>query len=281
VQSLTREQGHPFEFTVSPDGRSVAARVAAANDDLWVYDLVSGTPLRLTFEAGDETHPRWTRDGTRVAYGTRTGTMFWKPADGTGAREKLVDGEFPRNPASFSPDGKTLAFVELHPSTKGDIWLLPLDGTGRAQPFQVTPADESAASFSPDGRWVAYASDESGRAEVYVRPASGSGGRRRVSNDGGRSPVWSRSGRELVWLRDDKLVAADVAPDGAAGAERVLFDAPRSGDLRFSRDLALFDVMPGGDRFVMLLRSHLPPPAHYSIIVNWFAEVQRRFGARR
>ncbi len=31
-------------------------------------------------------------------------------------------------------------------------------------------ADEGQPQFSPDGRWVAYASKESGKFEVYVRP---------------------------------------------------------------------------------------------------------------
>jgi Tol biopolymer transport system component len=39
--------------------------------------------------------------------------------------------------------------------------------------------------FSPDGRWLAYASNESGRQEVYVRPFPGRGGKN-VSSSGGK-----------------------------------------------------------------------------------------------
>ena len=168
VRPITDGSGYPQEFSLSPDGRSVAADVVAVNNDVWTYDVAHGTPLRLTFEPGDEVFPQWTADGTRIAFGTRTGKMFWKLADGTGEREEISRGEYPRYPGSFSPDGKMLAFVEIHPSRQRDIWLMPLNGDRRAQPFQTTDADEWAPKFSPDGHRVAYASNETGRDEVYV-----------------------------------------------------------------------------------------------------------------
>jgi hypothetical protein len=56
--------------------RSLASRVFAINDDIWTYDIASGAPLRFTFEPLDEIFPQWTADGARLAYGTRTGTIF-------------------------------------------------------------------------------------------------------------------------------------------------------------------------------------------------------------
>jgi Tol biopolymer transport system component len=48
-----------------------------------------------------------------------------------------------------------------------------------AEPVAIaaTPFEEYTPVASPDGRWVAYQSDDSGRDEVFVRDASGSGGR--------------------------------------------------------------------------------------------------------
>ena len=45
---------------------------------------------------------------------------------------------------------------------------------------------------SPDGRWLACQSEETGRAEVYVRPYPGTGGRVSISLQGG---ALSRRGR--------------------------------------------------------------------------------------
>src|SRR5262245_19065421 len=99
-------------------------------------------------------------------------------------------------PSSFSPDGKTLAFTEVHPERKRDILLLSLDGSRTVEPFLATDADEADARFSPDGRWVAYVSNEQGRYDVYLRPTRSSGGRRRVSSEGGILPAWARNSRE-------------------------------------------------------------------------------------
>ena len=67
---------------------------------------------------------------------------------------------------------------------------------------------------SPDGRWFAYVSDESGRAELYVRQFADPGaGKWQVSVDGGSEPLWAHSGRELFYrtLRGD-MMAAEVVP---------------------------------------------------------------------
>lgn len=72
--------------------------------------------------------------------------------------EEISRGEYARYPSSFSSDGKTLAFVEIHPTRQRDIWLMPLDGDRKAQPFQNTDADEWAPKFSPDGHRLAYVS---------------------------------------------------------------------------------------------------------------------------
>ena len=59
------------------------------------------------------------------------------------------------------------------------------------------PFDETQPAFSPDGRWLAYASNESGRFEVYVRPFPSAEGKWQISTDGGTYPTWSPKRNEL------------------------------------------------------------------------------------
>ena len=55
-------------------------------------------------------------------------------------------------------------------------------------------ADESAPALSPDGKWLAYASDETGRNEVYIRPFPNvDDGKWQVSTNGGQAPLWAHS----------------------------------------------------------------------------------------
>jgi Tol biopolymer transport system component len=81
---------------------------------------------------------------------------------------------------SWHPGGRFVAFMETNPQTQQDILILPLAGDeasgrkpGKPSVFLNSPFGEQHPAFSPDGRWLAYASNETGRYEVYVRPFPG------------------------------------------------------------------------------------------------------------
>ena len=99
--------------------------------------------------------------------------------------------------------------------TGNDLWLLPLSGDRKPFPFVQTPFSDVPGRFSPDGRWVVCESDDSGRAEVYVTPFPGPGGKRQVSAAGGARPRWRRDGKEIFYLSpDNKMMAATVNGQG-------------------------------------------------------------------
>ena len=114
-------------------------------------------------------------------------------------------------------------------------------------------------SFSPDGRWLAYASDESGRFEVYVQAfvASGSAGgeRKLISNSGGLSPTWSPNGRELLYRAGDQIMTVGYTVSGDS------FDAdkPRVWAAN-ARGAGGLDLAPDGKRVasVVPLQRRMP-----------------------
>lgn len=280
VQPLPTRRGNYSEFSISPNGRLIASRVFAVNDDIWTYDIGSGAPLRFTFEPLDEIFPQWTADGARIAYGTRTGTIFWKSSDGAGPREELIHGEYSRYPTSFSRDGRYMAFVETHPSRRRDVWLMRLDGDRRSEPLIATDADERDARFSPNGQWLAYVSDETGRDEVFIRPVGPQGGRKQVSSDGGISPAWAPNSRELFFATHDGLSAVTLDEQGnRLGRDRLLFPAPTFEDLRFDSRNAPYDVMPDGEHFVFLL-GQSASPTQYNVVLNWFETLKHLVPAK-
>ena len=60
--------------------------------------------------------------------------------------------------------------------------------------------DEVGPAISPDGRWLAYASNETGGYQIYVRPFPDvESGRWQVSTSGGAAPRWSHSGNEIFY----------------------------------------------------------------------------------
>jgi eukaryotic-like serine/threonine-protein kinase len=58
---------------------------------------------------------------------------------------------------------------------------------------------------------LAYASDESGQAEVYATPFPARTSKWQISVAGGSNPRWRRDGKELFYMAvDSELMAAEV-----------------------------------------------------------------------
>lgn len=158
--------------------------------------------------------------------------------------------------------------------------MLPIDGDRQPRPIIQTPASEVDARLSPDGRWLAYASDESGRYEVYVQPFAGSGGKWQISSDGGREPVWAHNGRELFYRSGEKMMVADVTaqPTFQATTSRLLFQGPYVRTNTISAD---YDVTPDDQRFLMVQPLEQPSPAtDFNVVLNWFEELRQRVPAK-
>ena len=179
------------------------------------YDLSAGTLTQLTFEAANRA-PIWSPDGQRAIFASnRNGALnlFALPASGNGSTQRLTTSESLQLPGSWSPDGNVLAFMEQHPSTGRDIWLLQRNGDRTS--FLNSEADESAPRFSPDGRWIAYVSNESGQAEVYVRAVNARLSNR-ISSQGGSEPVWALDGGILYYRSYGKLLASQMSGGSSA-----------------------------------------------------------------
>ena len=70
-----------------------------------------------------------------------------------------------------SPDGKwIIAQTPLSTSGDGDILGMRVGVDTALSPLVATAFREESAVLSPDGNWLAYASNETGRSEIYLRP---------------------------------------------------------------------------------------------------------------
>ena len=226
VTDVRRPYAHP---RLSPDGNRVALTIEGSNQDIWIHELGRGTLTRLTFDPTSDMRATWTPDGTKLLHmSDRHGPfdLVWKPPDGSAEEEPLFTSEYDKYPMTVSPDGKVLIFLQTHPETRADIWLLPLEGEKTPQALVHTHFDERIAALSPNGRWLAYQSDESGRFDVYVQAFPGLGGKWQISTDGGTGPVWAQTGRELFYRNGDQMMAVPITTQSgfSAGEPRLLFE---------------------------------------------------------
>jgi serine/threonine-protein kinase len=263
---------------LSPDGR----RIAVAFDDelrradIWIYDAVTGTRMRLTSQKHNLAIV-WTPDGSQVAHSSNSDLVL-DSANGGGVPRVLVqDRPEPLRgrslySSSWSPDGRDLIFWTQNSVTGQDLWIMRDD---EPRPLLTSAANEKFGQLSPDGKWIAYQSDESGRDEVYVARYPSLSSRTAVSNRGGGYPVWSSDGRELFYRQATAMMAASVETSTTfrASAPRLLFDDPAyvgtSGDLRF-------DVSRDGQRFVTPRADDATVSRQLVLVHNWHQEVKRR-----
>ena len=265
---------------LSPDGSRIAVRQAdpqTGNRDVWVVEPARGTATRFTFEAANDNVPIWSPDGGRLLFtSNRRGhfDLFQKASSGAGADESLLVSPNDKYPSDWSADGRYIAYQEFASQTKLDIMVLPTFGDHKPIPFLASSFNEAQGRFSPDGRWMAYASDESGKNEVYVQAFPGPGGKWQISTQGGSEPFWRADGKELLYLTPDfKLMSVEITPGAtfAAGVPRELFQmrAEPNGWTRYtlSRD---------GQRILVVAPEQNTAPTAVTVVLNWNAEVKRK-----
>ena len=285
-------------LTLSPDGRHLALTVervpGSGNGDVFVKQLDAApyALMPLTF-AGDGSSPRWTADGRSVIYAEDKGgndPVSWvvrRRADGTGAVDTLLP---PRRHSIIEvvPTRDTTQFILQYDinGPRRDI-VLAHRGDTATTPLMANPKfAEIFPALSPNGRWLAYASNETGRFEVYVRPFPDVNARRvQVSQSGGTEPRWGHNGRELFYRNGaGALVSASVVPAAAftLGKQTVLFDA---GHFYFGTASRSYDMTPDDQRFVFLqkaeqMKAGATKPDELVEVVNWGREVRAKLAGK-
>lgn len=213
--------------SVSPDGRWLVFASSRdrplAETSLWIASIgVEVTPVRLTWGAGIESHPAWTRDGSAIVFAsTRDGGDFdlWRLAiangRASGEPEQLTSGAGHEVTPSVARDG-TVIYAEVTP--RGDHEL-ESHLESRAPDGTITkltegPADTSPA-LSPDERTLAFSRiivrDGQPNTELWILTRADQHAERVIelppTDDGG--PVWSRDG---AFLFATSVVAGEAGP---------------------------------------------------------------------
>jgi tricorn protease len=126
--------------------------------DIWLVDKEGGTAIQLTSSPGEESWPRFSPDGSEIAYTASyngNSDVYVIPVTG-GIPTRVTYNSFSDRLVDWHPDGNKLLFASIRENGIGRVnqfFMVDKDG-GLAEKLKI-PYGE-LASFSPDGRQLAY-----------------------------------------------------------------------------------------------------------------------------
>jgi len=256
---------------ISPDEKWL---LAEGEGGFWLVNLMTGQPSR--FAVTNDGFSIFTRKQNYVAYvqDTDKGQNFnQRLISGSGKAEILFDSPQGIQEPSLSSDDRFVLFGVYDSKTKWDVWVAPLFGDHKPYRYLHEPFKEENAEFSPDGKWVAYASDQSGRQEIYVNsfPIE-AGGKWQISFEGANQPKWRKDGKELFYLTLDKRLMATEVKTGSAfevGNTTQLFESEAAPDLLARWNLRQYFPAGNGQRFLVNRIVTNPASTEITVLLNW------------
>lgn len=262
---------------LSPDGKLLAVVVPdpdSGNRDIWLKNLITGELTRFTSNPANDWHPVWSPDGAFLAFAsdrTPHSSIYRKPVHGNDVESLVMSADENVFPDDYARDGSSLLYHQDNSAQRTiAIWLKPLTGSSTPREVARNSFDQRDGRLSPDGKSVAYVSNESGTAEVYVKPLDGAT-KVRVSMAGGSHPEWSHDGRELFYLNGaSELMSAAV--DRAGGIEvanqHALFRTCYGAHNLLGSE-SPYDVSADGQRFVFACRITGDKEPAITVQVGW------------
>ena len=284
----TGSVGQPGRFadpSIAPDGNRLAViRFDDNGSAIWVFEMTRGTATPL---ASPGARPVWSPDGSRIVFsaaplkGGPTRHLWSISADGSGKAVPLIESPFQLRAHGWSPDGARLLYhLEFGvQDTASGLWMMTMPGS-RFVPFRNDGFLYPQAELSPDGQWVAYASNQSGRYEIYLESFPTPGRRVQVSNDGGTQPRWRRDQKELYFLSAESrltAVPADLGVEAKLGTPTPLFTLAMPGGAMSGGPLpggvgvvsaTQYDVSADGRFLAAVVEPHVPERLPVTVTLN-------------
>ena len=198
----------------SRDGRWLVYQTAVPQEDLFVV-RPDGTGLRqLTGDRFKDRQPRWSPDGTRIAFYSNRGGSYeiWTiRADGSGLERATAHPGARAYHPIWSPDGRWLACDLGQNEALIDLTRPAAERRPQSLPLTDLGMGFSASSWSADGRWLAgdlHSPDEREVPGVVLYSLAGRSYLRLT--DRGKSATWLSDSRRLLYRDGDRFFLLDT-----------------------------------------------------------------------
>jgi hypothetical protein len=203
------------------------------NDEIYVMNPDGSNQRRLTNTPGEDWHPAWSPDGTRILFQCMSGGTFnvcMINADGSGYTQITnwtKDDGLAQRPV-WSPDGSKIVVTR---ELAGGQKLIVMNADGSNQREIVSLGRDP--SWSPDGTKIAFIRWESGGLQIWTVSPDGSNEKMLTQGDHEHMyPTWSPDGSQIAFEYDH----AHVAVMGAGGGPPRIVADKGSYNLSWSPD---------------------------------------------
>ncbi|MEL7198792.1 MAG: amidohydrolase family protein [Pseudomonadota bacterium] len=263
---IQTDEGTWMDVDVSPDGRTIAFTMLG---DIYTVPITGGSAQRIAEGMSWEVHPRFSPDGSRIAFTSDRGggnNIWIMNADGSDKRQLTKESFRLLNQPTWSPDGRFIA-AKKHFTTQrslgtGEIWMYHVSGGGGVQ--VVKRRDEALQKelgepiFAPDGKAIYYTRNTTGGNTFIYAQDSNVGifaiekhdlesGEVTTAVDGyggAVRPAPSPDGKQIAFVRRDKDTSQLWTKDITSGREQMIYDAL---DLDVQETWAVTGVYPNMD----------------------------------
>ena len=261
--AFTTQEGTWMNLDVSPDGKEIVFDLLG---DLYLLPVDGGVARRITSGAAFDVQPRFSPDGSRIAFTSDRGggdNIWMIGRDGSSPTQVTKEPFRLLNGPAWTPDGQYILARKHFTSTRslgaGEVWMYHASGGSGLQLTRRKNDQQDQGNdiaVSPDGRYVYFSEDMSGGAtfqynkdphgQIYViRRLDRETGKviSLITGQGGAArPQPSPDGRQIAFVRRVREKSVLYVYDTHSGAQRAVYDG-------LSHDQqeawAIFGVYPG------------------------------------
>lgn len=243
---INTDEGSWIDVDVSPDGNSITFALLG---DIYTMSMSGGTPTRIAEGLAWEVQPRFSPDGSRIAFTSDRGggdNIWIMNRDGSDKRQVTKEDFRLLNQPSWSPDGRYVVakkhFTTSRSLGTGEVWLYHVSGGGGVvlvkRPNKKHQKELGEPIYAADGKSVFYTQNVTpGGTFIYAQDSNKdlfnikkydleSGEiTTAVSGLGGSvRPTPSPDGSKIAFVRREQTKSKLYVKDLASGNETKIYD---------------------------------------------------------
>ena len=185
----------------SSGGQVAVTNLLSDNRGIFVTDSFGSRILQVTDSVSSTFYPRWSPDGTRLAFVSSLGGQsdIYVTAFGDDPPQKISNGVRVNSPPVWSPDGAQLLFTGNRDTEFRQLYAVAVD-TRQQRKLTKSESNTDWPAWSPNGRHIVFSAFTENNFELYVMDSAGENLHRLTATDVRETqPVWSPDGKSIAY----------------------------------------------------------------------------------